>query len=328
MSTDLQVKKKSYRNDNSLIQNHLHIEISGKSINYIIVNTLRRIILVNIPSYAFNPEKIKINKNTSVFNNNKMIERLQVFPICKIKHDLDLSEYDKLRVYTRGRKTYTDETIDDDNISNLSVLNMYLKIKNNGDNLLNVTTDDCEFYNNGEKIKSIYNNPLLVCKLKQGEEIELTAIVDKGLALNHARYSCASSCSYKEINDNSYLFKLEGNCQFSEKEILERGTEIILYILTKLKNKLVKTKYTKNIHGQIILEDYDHTIGNLLSHILQNNPNIEFAAYKMDHLLIRNVTIEYITDGSKTINEILKLSFDKLIKLYNNLLNKFKSLEI
>ena len=51
---DIKIKRKSYRNDKSFQPNHLHLELSGKDVNYVLVNTIRRVILSNIPCYAFN----------------------------------------------------------------------------------------------------------------------------------------------------------------------------------------------------------------------------------------------------------------------------------
>ena len=39
--------------------------------------------------------------------------------------------------------------------------------------------------------------------------------------------------------------------------------------------------------------------------IIDNHNNIEFAGYKLDHLLIREVLIEYVTNSGKVINEII-----------------------
>ena len=196
------------------------------------------------------------------------------------------------------------------------------------DKILNVTSDDCEFFNNGKKIKSIYNNPILICKLKKGEMLEFSAVADKGIALNHARYSSVSTCFYEKKDDNKFIFKLSSLSQYNEKEILVIACDILIFLLEKLKKKLINMKYTKDNHGKITLENYDHTIGNLLSNVIQSNPNIEYASYKMDHLLVRTVTIEYITNGGKKINDILKISFDKLISLYENIKKKCNNLKI
>lgn len=333
MSKELKVIKKSYRNDDTFHANHLNLQISGSEINHVIINTLRRIIKINIPCFAFDPEKMTITKNDSVFNNDILRKNLQLFPVYNVENKLDFVEYDKLRKYGRGKKSYTEETIDDDdseNLDNISVLNAYLKIKNEDDEILAVTTNHFEFYNKGKKISSIYStkNPLIVCELKKGEELEISAIVSKGIPLNHERFACASQCSFERESENSYLFKLEAISQFSEKEIYIRATKIILYILDKLKERLVNTKYEKNNHGKITLDDFDHTVGNLLSYEIQKHPNIKLCGYKVDHLLIRRVTIEYITDGKKTINQIIETSINNLTKLFGKLLSKFESIKL
>ena len=330
MTKDIKIVKKSYRNDDSYHANHLYVQISGKDINYAIINTIKRVISNNIPSYAFTPDNIIITKNTSIYNNDRLRNRLEMFPIPNIENKLDFEEYDRLRKYTRGKKSYTEETVEEnkDNIENMSVLNMYLKCKNTDFDILDVTTEHCEFYNKGKKIKSIYGKVAKILELKKGEEIELSAIVDRGVPLNHARHMSCSQCVANEIDPNTFLFKLEGTGQLTEKEIYVRSIRIILYILEKLKRELVGIKYDSKRHGKITLEDYDHTVGNLLSHEMQKHKNIKFAAYKMDHLLIRKVTIQYVIDGKKTINDILEASMNNLVVLYKKLLVKFESLKI
>jgi len=61
------------------------LNMSGRLINTVIVNTLRRVILTLIPTYGFNTENINITKNTSIFNNDYMRLRLSNFPIYLTK---------------------------------------------------------------------------------------------------------------------------------------------------------------------------------------------------------------------------------------------------
>ena len=68
MSNNLKISVEKSRNDNSLKPNFKHIKFEGKSINYVIINTLRRIILNHIPIYAFDYKNINISENTSVYN--------------------------------------------------------------------------------------------------------------------------------------------------------------------------------------------------------------------------------------------------------------------
>jgi hypothetical protein len=44
--------------------------LPGKSVNPVLVNTLRRLSYDYVPIYAFPGESIQIEKNTSIFNND------------------------------------------------------------------------------------------------------------------------------------------------------------------------------------------------------------------------------------------------------------------
>ena len=52
----------------------------------------------------------------------------------------------------------------------------------------------------------------------------------------------------------------------------------------------------------IKIENESHTFGNLLSRMLQDHEQIEFAGYKIDHLLIKELTIGYKTVGEDIVN--------------------------
>ena len=64
------VKLKKLDWDKEVTNSRLELNVTGKNINYVVMSTLRRVVLTNIPIYAF--DKITINKNSSIFNNNYM----------------------------------------------------------------------------------------------------------------------------------------------------------------------------------------------------------------------------------------------------------------
>ena len=72
---------------NGKTDNHYHVNIKGKDINYIIINTLRRICLQLIPVHAFHPEDVEISVNTSVYNNDIIRLRLSNFPIYGMENN-------------------------------------------------------------------------------------------------------------------------------------------------------------------------------------------------------------------------------------------------
>ena len=312
----------SYLNDNSFNANHLYLNFEGKDVNNVLLNTIRRVILEDIPSNAFNINKINITKNSSVYNNDYMCNRIENLPLIGVNYPLDLDEYNKLRKYKRGTK------LDEDDDNNESDVTIYCNIVNENDSILNVTSDKIEFYRKDKKVKSFYENPVLLLKLKMNEEFEFSAKSDRGIAMNHSRYSTVGVCCYEIINDKNFLFKMEPRGQLSSYDIFDRCCEIIKFRLKLILEKVLKTKFTNENHGKILLENEDHTFGSILGRGLQDHKNIEFAGYRMDHLLIRDVTIEYITNGGKLINEIIKDVINDYIKLFDLIHLKFKKLNL
>lgn len=331
---DIDISKNSYLNDDSFLANHLFLKFKGKEINHVILNVLRRVILEDIPSYAFNVDNISISKNSSVYNNDYMRNRIENLPLINVNFPLDLDEYNTLRKYTRGRKAFeehreekNDENKDDDN-EDESLFTIYGNIHNKTDIYNDMTSDEIEFFDGTKKVKSFYKNPVLIVRLKPGEEFEFSAKADKGIALNHSRYSVVGMCAYEMINETEYIFKLEPRGQLKIEDILDRACQIIQFRLGLILEKINKIKFTSENHGKIILNNEDHTFGNLLARGLQEHKSIELAGYKLEHLLIRDVTIEYVTNGGKTINEILKDVLEGYIKIFSEIDNNFKKLKL
>ena len=65
--------------DKEMNNSRLELNLKGKNLNYVVLNTLRRTIFSDVPIYAF--DKITINKNTSIFNNNYMKLRIENLPV-------------------------------------------------------------------------------------------------------------------------------------------------------------------------------------------------------------------------------------------------------
>lgn len=320
--SQLKLNTISQREDKTIHANHLHLKIKGKSINHVIINTMRRIMLEELPGYGFDINNISIKSNTSVYNNDYLRNRIENLPVPNIENKFDLDEYESIR------NTILNKIIEDeDEINNYHLLNMYLKKKNDSDQIINITSDDCEFFLKGKKVKSIYNNPILICKLKPSEEIELSSVINKSIPLDHTRYSLVGISCFEQINEDEYLFKYENRDQISNKEIFNRTCQIIIFRLKHFLSKIENKKFSSNNHGKIILENENHTLGNLIARGLQDDKNIEFAAYKMDHLLIKELTIEYVINNNKTINEILNKTINEQIKTYEEIMKDFSSLK-
>ena len=279
-NTKLNVTKIGYLEDNSFNANYLELNIKGKNINEVIINVLRRVILEDIPCAAFHKNIINITSNTSVYNNDYMRNRIENLPLLGIETQLDLIEYEKLRKYTRGLSTFkNDDNVEEENTENdfNNILSIYCDIKNKNDIILDVTSEDIDFYKGDKKIKSIYEKPILIIKLKPKEEFIFSAKASLGIGLNNAIYSNVGVCCYEIINENEFIFKFEPRGQLKYKKILSYACDIIKYRLNLIKEKIEKIAFPTNNNGSILLVNEDHTFGNLITRGLQEHQNIELA---------------------------------------------------
>ena len=91
----------------------LEFKISGNNIDYIIINTIRRTILNDIPIYAFNEFKFDNNKSNTLFHNNYLKLRFKNLPIWNIENNIDFftstSELEGLSLYSYDKINYFNE---------------------------------------------------------------------------------------------------------------------------------------------------------------------------------------------------------------------------
>ena len=296
---------------NGQTNNRLHFSIKGSSINTVFVNTIRRVCLDLIPYIAFNKDDIEIMKNTSIYNNDIIRLRLSTFPLIELTNDIEL--VDHINEFEQNK--YSEDSFEK--------LSIFFSKNNDTTEIINVTTDDCQFYLGDKKIDSIYKSPLLITKLKQGEEIRGSCKSSVSIGLHNGIYCAVQKCCYEEISDNEFIFKIESRGQISEIDIIKR---VCLIIKTKL--ELIKSKFTdKVINGteiELTLQNEDHTLGNLITNYLQNNNNVSYAGYKIDHPLQRKVEIILKTNGSKKLKTIFLETLDTIIYDFNKFEKKIK----
>ncbi len=81
------------------------------------------------------------------------------------------------------------------------------------------------------------------------------------------------------------------------------------------------------VKGVVKIENESHTFGNLLSRMLQDHPHIMFAGYKIDHLLIKELTIGYKTDDTDIIDIFTEI-ITKARSIYTDIKSKTEALKI
>ena len=214
----------------------------------------------------------------------------------------------------------------DNNIkmTNLKQLTLYLDYTNETNNIVTVGTDDCKFNVAEKQIKTPYPVNIPIVKLQPKQKIKLSAITSLGTEYKSAIFSPVSIFTYKMNDDNDYDIILESRGQLDEVKILD--------IISKNLVKQLNYFYTlipdeDDLVGKMVLNNGDHTLGNLISLGLQSHKNVEFASYNMPHPLDSTIIFHYKLKSGK-IKNICKEVVDYYVKLFqeiNNLVqNKIK----
>ena len=211
------------------------------------------------------------------------------------------------------------ETNYDVSSSNLNQLTLYLDKENKTKNVITVGTDDCKFYYKEKEILSPYKINIPLIKLQDGQNIKMTAISSIGIEKMDAMYSPASVLYFTKNNDTDYNFIIESRGQLSEDKIFKYGIENVISQLEGLKTDINDLEDIKKEKGEIEINNYDHTMGNLLSQGLRKHKDVIYAGYAMPHLLEDKINIKF--EISK--NNIKSIIID-VIQYYINIFNILK----
>ena len=257
--------------DNDKIQ----LLFKGKNVNNVTVNTLRRIILAEVPTYSLIHDNIQIEKNTSIFNNDYVRQRMCFIPLPDIQNNVTL--------------LHKNEDLEQDTID------VYVEKQNNTTSEMHVTTDDMKCYINGELKPRKYDHPLLLIKLRPTEIIKLHGKAVIGKPKNNQCWSAVGPCYYEMINNDEYLMTIVTLKQLTFKEIFEKACRIIIEKLDDI--RITVGDNYKNVKDGITikLEGENHTMGNLITHILQGQKGV-IASYAQPHLLIEEIQLNICAD--------------------------------
>jgi DNA-directed RNA polymerase subunit L len=320
MNIDFNIKEQSYLTDD-FDSSCLTLEISGKDVNYAIINSLRKICVDQIPTYALHRSKIKILRNSSVFDGTDLEVRLSQLPIKRILHNvkfLPLKYYKNVNFADPKLERHPDDTYN---------IEYYLNIKNNGpEKILYVSTDDLRISINNEIVdnKKIYQGiePITLIQLRPGEEFECSM---KGvLAVGELDgIFNASNSYYEEITENNYIFSIESTGQFTEYELLQRGIEIIIEKLKIIKENISQDQYkmilTTNNSVKIEIKNEDYTCGGPINYILQNMKEVIFSGVSRPNFMEKNIALTFSVNKNYKSIDVLIDAIDQTIDLYRTI---------
>ena len=303
-----------------------NIDINNSNLS--LANSIRRTILSDVETYAF--DEIKITKNTGVMNDDFLKSRIELIPIIyNFKDDLDSLVF-KLNIK-----------------SNKSIQKIY-----SGDIISN---------NN----KIYFDKEILLNCLKNDEELNFEAKLKKGTSKQHEKWNQIGHLGYKfkeddqknklivkkngEINKNypnekqrNYLvnkfnnptivqFELESNENVDVKIYVYKSLEVLIeklkFIKESIKNenksKIEILEYIpiKNTFDYHILDE-NHTIGNLLMNYSGLHKNLLSSSYQQLSNINTIIVLRLISNGNETPTKILYSIIDDII---NNLIDIKKS---
>ena len=155
-----------------------------------IVNGMRRVAISEVPTLAFRGEpmdnaSITVHTNTGPLHNDFMVHRIGLIPIHFTSDEVDMEA-------SLEKK-------------------FHLHVKNTSDNTIDVTSHDIKVEGEGmskEHLRlfpanKITKNPILITRLRKGEELEFTAQAVKSIGQELATFSPVSMCTFSCMPDKA-----------------------------------------------------------------------------------------------------------------------------
>ncbi len=211
--TDIEIKSKT---DEELV-----FDIKG--VDPTLANTLRRIMIAEVPTMAI--ETVIINQNTSIIPDEVLAHRLGLIPILADANDFvekkeeeEFNDKNSMK-FTLKVKCYTDK--------NGKIINE------------NIFSKDLIFVPQGEQEKKFYNtqtkkysiglvhDDILINKLTSGMEIDLECYCVKGIGRTHAKWSPVCTAYYKLINKINILEEISGEDAEELRQLCPKGVFIV-----------------------------------------------------------------------------------------------------
>lgn len=150
----------------------LYLEFDIKNAPISFINAIRRILINEIPSIAVN--KITIHENSSIMSDESLCHRIGLVPIVVCE-----DEYLRLERHLDLREVRVE-----------------LIVKNNGNQILDVMSDDLKVVGKSRFINGVVMG-ILITQLAPGQEIRLEATLAVGTGKMHTKWSPVCPASYK-----------------------------------------------------------------------------------------------------------------------------------
>lgn len=173
------------------------IEFSLENADLSFANSLRRVIISEVPTMAI--DMVQVTENTSPLFDEFIVHRLGLVPL--VSEEIDHFNFplncNCKEGCERCKVDYDIMVKCDDNAKE--------------DDTLDVTADDITPKNKEVKIKPVkYDDPIVIAKLKKGQSINMTLTAKKGIGKIHAKWSPVCTCVMKQV-PNVQILNMDGD---------------------------------------------------------------------------------------------------------------------
>jgi len=300
----------------------LKLMFEGADVNIKIMNALRRVSMVNIPTYAIPAELIDITTNTAVaFDSSYMRLRLGFLPVLGIDcglHYLNETLWKGINFSDKKRLKHDNE----------KKVDFYINTTNTSSDISNVTTNDVEMYINDEKIKNPYNKeyPILLIKLRPFDifKCHMRAVLCVGEV--DARWRMARNAFYKQhTQGNRYELQIEGCGQTDEYEILIRACKYIMHKMHIIKERIIDIPIEEGEIVKLKLDNEDHTVGELLNYFIQDHPGVKSSGVAKPNGLFKSMTLTIRCEDVGDVKDIIAECADIIYDRFEYILKQLES---
>ena len=304
----------------------------------IMLNTIRQIAYKYLPCHGFTPKNINISENTTIHNNDYLRLRISNLPCAGMDNSREMFEsvlMDKYRQVIVGEKESLLETEDFDfghiaerearsehfddtgndsqDRGTMSNVTMFCDVKFEESDVVSeayksITTDDCTYVVDGEPTPSPYTTPFLICKIRKGHSLRFSADSTYGVGNTDPIFVPFSCCWFRtkpDSDDDVWELFIENKSMEDNDEQLIRILRIMC-LKTQAFRDLVERIVRNNNHlenidteGSFILPNDQFCMTNILIDCLQEHPDVEFAGYRIPHMLTTEAQVNYRLSNKK-----------------------------
>ena len=212
------------------VEAELRMELRGKSIDNSVINALRRVIMMYIPTYGFNRSNIFIEtkKTYNMYNNSMIYNQIEMIPIYDVPNYFDLenpeiflptevmrhmfsrflpNKYDGFAENDadadEGAVTQAEQDQDEDAEKKMFKIEFSINFKNNTEKEIYISTHHAVLKIDGQVSEAYLNHPpICILVLKPTEELSMRAEANLGIAAIHAAYDATCSVIFDAITSS------------------------------------------------------------------------------------------------------------------------------